>query len=181
MKGPDMTYSHSRLGALDRRRQLLLPVIAIALLLLAGGVLIGPRLAGAQESATPAAGQGIDKAVLGTEVSAVAPDRVLILQRRTFAPGAASGDHAADGPVVLYVESGQVTFEVVDGAATVTRADGTTEDLMSGKEASLSAGDEVSYDQGVVHNVYNEGSLPAVTLESRFNPSPTAATATPTS
>jgi quercetin dioxygenase-like cupin family protein len=177
-----MTITHSRFAMLNRHRRFLLPVVAVALLLLAGGALaIAPRLAGAQDSATPVAGQGIEKAVLGTEVSAVAPDRVLILQRRTFAPGAESGDHAADGPVVLYVESGEVTFEVVDGAATVTRADGTTEDLMSGKEASLSVGDEVSYDQGVVHDVYNEGTVPAVTLESRFNPNPAAATATPTS
>jgi quercetin dioxygenase-like cupin family protein len=107
---------------------------------------------------------------------------VLLLARRTFAPGADSGAHPAPGPTVLYVDSGTVTFEVVEGAATVTRAGSQqTETVTAGNEAELATGDEVSYDQGVIHDVYNEGTVPAVTLEARLNPAASAATPTPAS
>jgi mannose-6-phosphate isomerase-like protein (cupin superfamily) len=156
--------------------------LAVAILLLTGVVLVtGSHMVGAQGSATPAPGTGITKETLGQETSAVAPDRVLLLARRTFAPGADSGSHPAPGPVVLFVESGSVTFSVQDGAALVTRAGATTtESVAAGSEVSLNEGDEVSYDQGVVHDVYNEGSVAAVTLEARLNPPTPAATATPT-
>jgi mannose-6-phosphate isomerase-like protein (cupin superfamily) len=156
--------------------------LVAALLLLMGALLAtSAHIAGAQGSATPAAGAGITKETLGQTMSAVAPDRVLLLARRTFAPGADSGAHPAPGPVVLYVESGAVTFSVTDGTALVTRAGATTqESVTAGNEVTLNQGDEVSYDQGVVHDVYNEGSVPAVTLEARLNPPTPAATATPT-
>jgi quercetin dioxygenase-like cupin family protein len=174
-----MTFNRSTTLPLSRRRQFLL---AVALLLVAGTVLAtGSRLVGAQGSATPPAGAGITKETLGQGTSAVAPDRVLLLARRTFAPGADSGAHPAPGPVVLYVESGAVAFAVQDGAALVTRAGSTTtESVAAGSEVTLNTGDAVSYDQGVVHDVYNEGKVPAVTLEARLNPSAPAATATPT-
>lgn len=156
--------------------------LVIALLLLTGMLFAAsPRLVGAQGSATPAPGTGVTKETLGQTTSAIAPDRVLLLARRTFAPGADSGSHPAPGPVVLYVESGTITFSVQDGEAIVTRAGATTtETVAAGKEESLNQGDEVSYDQGVVHDVYNEGTVPAVTLEARLNPSTPAAPATPT-
>jgi quercetin dioxygenase-like cupin family protein len=140
-------------------------LVAALLLVMSIAVAIAPRLVGAQDAATPALGAGVTKETLGQTMSAVAPDRVLLLARRTFAPGADSGSHPAPGPVVLYVESGAVTFSVQDGEAIVTRAgSATTEPVKAGSEVTLNQGDEVSYDQGVVHDVYNEGSVPAVTL-----------------
>jgi quercetin dioxygenase-like cupin family protein len=164
-----MTFNGSTTAALSRRRQFLMP---LALLLIAGALFVtAPRLAGAQSSATPAPGAGVTKETLGQGASAVAPDRTLLLQQRTFAPGADSGAHPAAGPVVLYVESGAVTFEVDKGAALVTRVGATTtETVAAGSEVTLNKGDSVSYDQGVVHDVYNEGKVPAVTLEARLNP-----------
>jgi quercetin dioxygenase-like cupin family protein len=126
---------------------------------------------GMGSTATPGPSGNIKQETLGKEMSAVAPDKVLLLNRRTFAPGADSGAHAAAGPVVLFVESGEVDFTVVKGAALVTTAGATAPTtLAAGKEASLKAGDVVTYDAGVVHDVYNAGSVPAVTLESRLNP-----------
>lgn len=175
-----MLSNRSTTSSLSRGRVLL---VAAAFLLETGTALAaGSHMVGAQGTATPSPDSGITKETLGQTTSAVAPDRVLLLARRTFAPGADSGAHPAPGPVVLYVESGEVAFEVVDGAALVTRAGSTTEETVNtGEEVTLDTGDEVSYDQGVVHDVYNEGSVPAVTLESRLNPSTPAATATPKS
>jgi quercetin dioxygenase-like cupin family protein len=126
---------------------------------------------GMGSTATPGPSGNIKQETLGKEMSAVAPDKVLLLNRRTFAPGADSGAHAAAGPVGLFVESGEGDFTVVKGAALVTTAgakDATT--LAAGKEVALKEGDVVTYDAGVVHEVYNEGNVPAITLESRLNP-----------
>ena len=155
----------------------------------------GPALA--QESAPPStepmsmpmssepAAEPIAKETLGSGQSAVAPDRVLLLSRRTFAPGADSGEHPAPGPVVLFVESGTIGFTVIDGAALVTRAyveadsDSTPETseapeapetVAEGTEVLLAPGDSVFYDEGVVHTVRNAGDVEAVTLEARLNP-----------
>jgi quercetin dioxygenase-like cupin family protein len=121
----------------------------------------------------------VKKEVLGQGISAVAPDRVLLLQRRTFSPGSDSGAHPAPGPTVLYVDSGAVEFKVTDGAALLTRHGSTTQETVAaGNEVDLSQGDAIFYDQGVVHDVANTYDAPAVTLEARFNPNETMA-ATP--
>lgn len=149
---------------------------AIALLLL-GGVLVSlPTLTRAQNS-TPSAAAAVKKETLGHGETAVAPGRTLLLQRRTFSAGTDSGAHPAPGPVVLYVESGKITFSVIQGAALVTKSGSTTAETVSaGSSVELNAGDVATYDQGVVHGVKNDGTETAVTLESRLNP---AAAATP--
>jgi quercetin dioxygenase-like cupin family protein len=124
------------------------------------------------QDAMPAA---VDKAVLGQGVSALDPNRVLLLQRRTFAPGSDSGAHPAPGPTVLYVDSGTIEFGVDTGAALVTRK-GETEAtaVANGERVALEAGDAVFYDEGVVHDVANPNAEPGVTLEARFNPNDAA-------
>lgn len=158
------------------------PAAAVALLLAAGALLAtGVRFGSAQGMATPSPSAGVTVQVLGTTESAVAPGRTLLLQRRMFEPGADSGTHAAPGPVVIYVEAGSVTFRVDKGAALMTKAGAkATETIAEGKEATLNRGDTVAYDQGVVHDVSNPGNTQAVTVESRLNPSTSAAAATPT-
>ncbi len=151
--------------------------VAIVAMTTVGVVWIGSPHTSAQGATTPAAAAGIAKDLLGQGGSAVAPDRVLLLQRRTFAPGSDSGAHPAPGPTVLYVDSGSVKFSVVKGAAIRWRdgkPDGAT--IAAGSSADLQPGDAVFYDQGVVHDVANPGASPAVTVEARLNPAPSAAT-----
>jgi quercetin dioxygenase-like cupin family protein len=139
--------------------------------------LISPGSAGATTNmtSTPAAGE-VQKTTLGQTGSASAPGRTLILQQRTFAPGSDSGAHPAPGPVVLFVQSGSITFRVDEGAAIVTRATGEQQQVMAGQTVTLNEYDVVTYDEGVVHDVANPGSEPAVTLESRLNPTESPAT-----
>lgn len=146
-------------------------LLGFVFILILGGVLSAvPAVAGAQGKPAPAA-NGITQVTLGKDASAVAPGRDLLLYRRTFAPGADSGAHPAPGPVVLYVDSGYIGFKVVKGEALVTWGTSLkTEGLPAGSEVKLMPGDEVSYDQGVVHEVRNIGVTPAITLESRLNP-----------
>lgn len=120
------------------------------------------------QAATPAA---VDKTILGQGISALDPDRILLLQRRTFAPGSDSGTHPAPGPTVLYVDSGTIEFGVDTGAALLTRNGETqTTGIKAGERVALEAGDAVFYDEGVVHDVANPNRDPGVTLEARFNP-----------
>jgi quercetin dioxygenase-like cupin family protein len=159
------------------RQHLAFLVSAAALTAVVAGTATGSFAAPATPNAGAAA---IAKEILGQGASAVAPDRVLVLQRRTFAPGSDSGAHPAPGPTVLYVDSGVVEFAVDEGAALVTRqGGGEQEPVAAGDEVDLAAGDSVFYDQGVVHDVANTYDTPAVTLEARFNPSEQVA-ATPT-
>src|SRR4051794_21783334 len=124
--------------------------------------------------------EAVQKEVLGQGMSAVAPDRLLLLQRRTFAPGSDSGAHPAPGPTVLYVDSGVVNFGVSDGAALLTRhGSTTTETVAAGDTVEMGLGDAIFYDEGVVHDVANSSAEPAVTLEARFNPKEAPAPATP--
>lgn len=128
------------------------------------------------QAATPAA---VDKTILGQGISALDPDRILLLQRRTFAPGSDSGTHPAPGPTVLYVDSGTIEFGVDTGAALLTRHGETqTTGIEAGERVALEAGDTVFYDEGVVHDVANPNSDPGETLEARFNANDMAA-ATP--
>jgi quercetin dioxygenase-like cupin family protein len=149
--------------------------ITFAFVALFALVLAAPGISHAQNG-TPPATSAVKVEVLGKDQSAVAPDRTLLLQRRTFPAGSDTGAHAAAGPVVLYVESGSVVFTVVQGSALVTRAGSTaTEAVSANSSVTLNMGDSVSYDQGVIHDVKNAGTTAAVTLEARLNP-PTAAT-----
>jgi quercetin dioxygenase-like cupin family protein len=141
---------------------------ALTILMLSALLALGPaRIGWAQ--ATPTA-EAIVRETLGTGQSAVAPERTLLLERRTFAPGSDSGAHPAPGPVVLSVESGTVEFLVPEGAALVTRAGDSAEPLAAGSKVTLNTGDAVFYDEGVVHQFRNPGTEPAVTLEARLNP-----------
>ena len=135
------------------------------------------------DRAAAAAPAAVVKEVLGQGTSAVAPDRVLLLQRRTFAPGSDSGAHPAPGPTVLSVADGTVEFSVSKGAALLTHS-GTSDrqTVAAGTAAELHPGDAVFYDQGVVPDVANRGTDPATTLEARLNPvDGTPATPTPPS
>ena len=114
---------------------------------------------------------GVAKEILGQGASAVAPDRVLLLQRRTFAADSDSGAHPAAGPTVLFVDSGTVEFTVDDGTALLTRRGASEQEpVAAGNHVELEQGDAVFYDEGVVHDVANAYDDPAVTLEARLNP-----------
>jgi quercetin dioxygenase-like cupin family protein len=122
-------------------------------------------------AATTQPADAIARKILGQGASAVAPDRVLVLQERTFAPGSDSGAHPVPGPTVLYVNSGAVKFSLDKGAAMVTRHGANSEETVAaGDEVDLGQGDAVFYDAGVAHDVANPHADAAVTLEARLNP-----------
>jgi quercetin dioxygenase-like cupin family protein len=75
------------------------------------------------------------------------------------------------GALVLHVESGELTYTVIEGTVQVQRAatagtPGPTEEVGPGQETVLRAGDWL-FEQGVVHSSRNATSGPTVVLSWR--------------
>lgn len=96
-----------------------------------------------------------------------APFTVRIL-RITLQPGAITPMHTHHGPEIDLVESGEVTIRSL-GDAPVTRADG-TEEMSTGNELTLTAGDMIHFPAEVGQFFENTGSEPAVMLASVIIP-----------
>jgi quercetin dioxygenase-like cupin family protein len=159
-----------RIGGINAMRRYL-AVLGVGVTIIVTVIGAAPRTVAGAATPETAGSTTITKEILGQGGSAVAPDRVLLLQRRTFAPGSDSGAHPAPGPTVLFVDSGTVEFAVDKGAALLTRRGATEQEpVAAGDEVDLEQGDAVFYDEGVVHDVANVYDDPAVTLEARLNP-----------
>ena len=147
-----------------RRRAVLLlvPVLAATLL-------VAPVVMEAQQ-ATPTAGGtvGVTLELLGSGEPEAAAGNTLSLRRVTFEPGGSLALHSHPGAIVLYVESGALTYSLVEGEAQVQRAavagtPGPTETLGPGDETVLNPGDWL-FEQAVVHSARNDGGSPTVVL-----------------
>ncbi len=158
-----------------RRIPLLLSVVAVVLLgALAGGRSLSTRAQDATPVAPPAAvgvktaAVGVKTDVLGSGQPDAASGQALAGRRNTYEPGGFTPAHHHPGALVVHIESGELTYTVIEGTVQVHRAatagtPGPTEEVSSGQETVLSAGDWL-FEQGVVHAVRNEGSEPTVVL-----------------
>ena len=99
-------------------------VLGLAVLIVSAG-----DAAGGARQATPAAigSVGVGGGPVGSGEPAAAPGHVLSLRRGIFEPGGVVPFHHHPGALVLWVESGELTYVVAEGEAQVTRAtvDGT--------------------------------------------------------
>ncbi len=154
-----------------RRFAVVLSVFAIALI----GFVVAPQFpAVAAQDATPAASPanagGLKIEVLGTGLPDAGPGHTLMLVRITFAPGGFVGPHSHPGALVLAVESGELSYTLMQGSAQIVHpavagTPGPTESLAPGVEMTLKAGDAL-FEQGVLHSARNAGTVPAVVLVS---------------
>jgi hypothetical protein len=148
-------------------------------LVLALGIVLGRwALAGAQ-GGTPALPQGavgVTAQVLGAIEPASSPGYELQLFRSEWEPGSSISSHTHPGALVSCVESGTLTFEIQDGAATVIRAHdaGTpapTETILVGTPITYGPGDCVAFDQDATatsHTAWNDGSETVVLWEAHL-------------
>jgi quercetin dioxygenase-like cupin family protein len=140
------------------------------------GLMLWPLMSSAQM--TPAANPDVARDVLGQIDSSISPGRTLLLAERTFPAGSDSGFHPAPGPVVLYISSGTVVYAVQEGVALYTPAGATeAQPILPGQSMTVYAGDTITYDEGVIHDLKNESSDTAITIEARLNPTETPAPA----
>ena len=113
--------------------------------------------------------QGVTAEILATGMPAEAGGLQLSLIRITFAPEEGSlAAHRHPGPMLLYIESGELVYTLMDGSAEVVRAAApgaaaTTEELTAGTETRLRAGDRL-LERGVLHSAHNAGEEPTVVL-----------------
>jgi quercetin dioxygenase-like cupin family protein len=147
-----------------------LSTFALSAVLAFVGAFAGPRaLGGVAQDATPTiSAVGVKTDALGSGQPDAAPGQALAGRRNTYEPGGFSPAHHHPGALVVHVESGELTYTVIEGTVQVHRAatagtPGPTEEMGPGQETVLRAGDWL-FEQGVVHSVRNDGSAPTVVL-----------------
>ena len=142
-------------------RTLLSRMIALALLCLAlpGSVILN----GAAQDATPEAPPAVVREVLNDGHPAGAPGQVLELVRYTIPAQITLPVHIHPGMQVAFVESGTLTYTVIEGEATYTR-DGVAGTLRAGERIDLGPGDTVTEPRGMIHFGENRTNEPIVLL-----------------
>ena len=138
-----------------RRISTLSAVVAVVLL----GLLALSGLIAVAQDATPTASVGVTTDILGNGQPSTAPGEALGMRRNTFEPGGFVPPHMHPGALVLHVESGELTYTLIEGTVQIQRAatagtPGPTEELGPGQETVLRAGDWL-FEQGVVHSARN--------------------------
>lgn len=141
-----------------RAKAILLPLLVVGLL----GLM--PALIVAGQAEEPIA--GVSGGAIGEGELAAMPGSILSLRRAVFEPGGYVSTHHHTGPLILYVESGELTYPIVEGDVEIHRGvdEGTpaaSERFGSGEEPVLGAGDWL-FEDGIVHGARNDGDTPAV-------------------
>ena len=153
--------------AIDRRHLL---GVAAGIAVLAAR---GPHAFAQADPSMPPGSVGITVEALGNGQPTLAPGYALGLIRLTWESGATLNTHRHAGASLLYIESGAMTYTLLEGTATVSRAaegDATpggaaaTEPMSAGEEVVLEAGDTLFEDADVVHTARNAGDAPIVVL-----------------
>jgi quercetin dioxygenase-like cupin family protein len=142
-----------------RSKRLALLVVVLAVIL--GSITVVAVRSGSDDPATPA-GSGVTRTQLGRTDPANAPGHTLYLEQVTIAPGVKLPEHFHQGTQVARVVSGVLTYNVISGTVTVTRADGRTEEASGPKEVRVGPGESVTETAGLVHFGANDGKRPVV-------------------
>lgn len=145
-----------------RSQRRLLAILAMVLITMTG---IAPVFAGAFQESQPTT-VGVSGGAVGSGEPAVAEGYTLSLRRGVFDPGGYVNLHHHPGALVLWIESGELTYIVSEGTAILTRAEanGTpvpAEELGPGSETILKPGDAI-FEEGVMHISRNDGTEPVV-------------------
>lgn len=115
--------------------------------------------------ATPAPSPEVVREVLGDALPDSAPGEIFELARYTIPPGAVLPVHTHPGVQMAIVESGTLTYHVVEnGSVFVTRADGTEEEFGPGETATFEVGDAWVEPEGMIHYAENLTEEPVVLL-----------------
>jgi len=94
-----------------------------------------------------------------------APGELFELVRYTIAPGAVLPVHTHPGVQMAVVESGTLTYHVIDdGNVSVTRADGAEEFVEPGETVTFEVGDAWVEPEGMVHYAENLTDEPVVLI-----------------
>jgi quercetin dioxygenase-like cupin family protein len=121
----------------------------------------GSAIAAAQTTST---NNGVTRIELAEGAPTNAPGLVLYLQEVRIAPGAKLPVHFHEGTQVASVRKGVLTYEIVAGSATLTRADGTAETYDAPATIKLRKGDALLEPETDVHQGSNDTKKPVVII-----------------
>lgn len=127
--------------------------------------------AGATETTTRGGGEVVSE-ILAEVEPPEAPGSTMYLYRVEIPPGAAIEPHHHPGQQMARIESGTLTYTVIEGTLLVGR-DGSPEadeEVPAGETVQLEAGDSVFEAAGMVHEAANEGDEPVVIVLSSLFP-----------
>ena len=115
--------------------------------------------------ATPGPSPVVERDVLTESEPEAAPGYLYEFARYTIPPGFVLPVHTHPGVQMAIVESGTLTYHVLEnGSITVTRADGTVEEIGPGETATLTVGDAWVEPAGMVHYAENLTEEPVILL-----------------
>ena len=134
------------------------------------GVLVAlavPLAAGCSPASAPSASvPPVIRAILAAGNPSAAPDANLELVRYTIQPGTTLAAHHHPGMQLAFIESGTLTYAVIEGTVTVHGAAGATRTIGPGQTGEIAAGEWIAEDESIVHFGRNAGSVPVVILAS---------------
>jgi quercetin dioxygenase-like cupin family protein len=140
-----------------------LALLAIASLV----VLAGCGQTASGSVATPAGSlPPVVRTVLASGIPDAAPSDRLELVRYVIQPGTTLVAHHHPGMQLALIESGTLTYTVLDGEVTVHAADGTTRSIGPGETGTIEAGEWIVEDESIHHYGKNAGSVPVVIVAS---------------
>lgn len=140
---------------------------AISLVLLALALMAPAGLLATNTEATPENPHAaVERIVINEGMPMAAPGQILQLVRYNIPPNISLPVHIHPGMQVALVESGTLTYTVVEGTAPFTRANGETGELNAGETTDFHAGDSVVEPQGMIHFGENTTDEPVVLLVS---------------
>ncbi len=119
------------------------------------------RKAGATTQKT-AQGTGVARQPYGQAMPANAPGQTLYFQKVTIGPHARLAEHFHQGTQLARVVSGTLTYNIVSGTVSVTRANGKTDDVAGPNTVLLHAGDALIETASLVHYGANDTAKPVV-------------------
>jgi quercetin dioxygenase-like cupin family protein len=132
---------------------------AVIVLLVAFGAGIATTQ-GASAASGPT--QPVTRIILGRIEPANAPGQSLTLQRVVIAPGAKLAEHFHEGTQLATIRAGVLTYHVVSGTVTVTRADGAARTVTGPSSVKLRKGDTIVETESLVHYGANDTSRKVV-------------------
>jgi quercetin dioxygenase-like cupin family protein len=128
-------------------------------------VMLSAMLGGTASGAAPTTSQdGITRTILAQAIPGNASGQTLYLEEVRIAPKAKLATHLHEGTQIASVRSGVLTYNIISGTVTVTRADGSTKDVAGPATVQLRRGDAITETPTVVHYGANKGKVPVVIL-----------------
>lgn len=140
--------------------------LALSILLAACGAAASSPASPATAASPGASVPPVVRAVLAAGQPSAAPGNNLELVRYTIQPGTKLVAHHHPGMQLALIESGTLTYTVIEGTVTVHQADGGTRTIGAGETGKIAPGEWIAEDETVVHFGANEGTEPVVILAS---------------